>query len=1410
MTGGTLTIDPATLINSGTLEADGGELDLTGETVTNTGSLQAVNHGTLQLTDTTVTNTDGVTGDPFGTVTVGSGSTLEMVRATIGDGTITDNGTIEIRGSSTINNASLNNGGVTIDGGQTLTLDNVAVNGTTFTDTATGATIQIDGDTTLTLDDGATITGGTVMIGTAGTLEVNTALGATFDNVSVVSAGAVQVDAGSALDLNGATISGGSVNISATGSIAGFGTISDAIVNYGTLEAKGGTFDITGAISGTGSAKIDQGAELELGGASAQDVMFAGSAATLKLDDPTHFTGNITNLAVGDIIDLANIAVVSTTLSGSLLTVNEQNGQTLTFHVSGALLENDFHIQSDNNGGSDLVLTADPVAEAPTLAVSDAIGAENSPISLSIAPALTADIDPDASLSLTITGIPADARLSNVHETLSVTNGSISFTAEQLAAGVLTGLAITPASADEPGFTLQVTATNTDGAALASTSHDLLVSVTPVAEAPVLAVSDATGAENSPISLSIAPALTADIDPDASLSLTITGIPADATLSNALGTLSVTNGSISFTAAQLAAGVLTGLAITPTSADEPSFTLHVTATNTDGAALASTSHDLLVSVTPVAEAPVLAVSDATGAENSAISLSIAPALTADIDPDASLSLTITGIPADATLSNALGTLSVTNGSISFTAAQLAAGVLTGLAITPTSADEPSFTLQVTATNTDGAALASTSHDLLVNITPVADVPVVTVSATPINEGGTSTLTLALANAVGLFENSDDSVTVTVTLNHGATLHGAGVTDNGNGIFTLIAASASDLNGLTITPTSEFEGTVSVGVSAVTHDGTAVSTAGTTSTTLTVNPVADQPVVTASATTINDEGTSALTLTLTNAASLFEDSDDSVTVTVTLNHGATLHGTGVIDNHDGTFTLTATSAAGLNGLTITPASEFSGTVTVGVSAVTHDGTAVSTAGTTSTTLTVTPTNDLLVTLSGSAVAGTSIQVTGVTDGGTAVSAGLSYIWEVSNSADGHTGWTTVGTTASYTPTEANEGKYLQLVVNYTDAAGAESATDFLGAVAAPSIKTWKGGTHLWEVAGQWSPSGAPTASNDVLINLPVINSDDTETLTIDQNAFAHSFTENMADAKVEIISGATLTLGGNLTVSAGKFQIDSGGTLKQIAANSTISGSFTDNGTVEVTAGNTLEVASTGVSGKGIFKIDAGATLQLDHADSLNVVFAGSGELILKDPTHFTGTISDSGGSLGSGDVLDLAGFDATASVTYSGTTAGGTVTVSEANHVSAILHVGANSTHWTQPVSDGHGGILIHDPPDDGSPPMGNGGDVPVAHAVTADTSVSAAANLWNGRGAGSDQFVFSPNFGKDTIADFPPGTESIPVDHHTFASVAALLGGAQSSVPDVVITADAYDAITLKNASLSQLTSHQGDFHIT
>ncbi|MGN6748653.1 MAG: hypothetical protein ACTHJS_08675 [Xanthobacteraceae bacterium] len=246
------------------------------------------------------------------------------------------------------------------------------------------------------------------------------------------------------------------------------------------------------------------------------------------------------------------------------------------------------------------------------------------------------------------------------------------------------------------------------------------------------------------------------------------------------------------------------------------------------------------------------------------------------------------------------------------------GLTYALNVALVGADEGTDILTVSVTS--GGSTTTASSNIIVN--PVAVPPEVTASAVAIDEGHSSTLTLGLANASTLFEDPDDSVVITVTLSNGATLTqtggGAAVIDNPDGTFTVTATKLADLAGLTITPTSEFEGTVTVGVSAVAHDGSSTAT-GTTSTTLIVNPVAEQPVVTASAVAIDEGHSSTLTLGLTNAATVFEDGDDSVVVTVTLSNGATLTQTGggaaVIDNPDGTFTVTATKLADLAGLTI---------------------------------------------------------------------------------------------------------------------------------------------------------------------------------------------------------------------------------------------------------------------------------------------------------------------------------------------------------------------------------------------------------------------------------------------------------------------------------------------------------------
>jgi Ca2+-binding RTX toxin-like protein len=82
--------------------------------------------------------------------------------------------------------------------------------------------------------------------------------------------------------------------------------------------------------------------------------------------------------------------------------------------------------------------------------------------------------------------------------------------------------------------------------------------------------------------------------------------------------------------------------------------------------------------------------------------------------------------------------------------------------------------------------------------------------------------------------------------------------------------------------------------------------------------------------------------------------------------------------------------------------------------------------------------------------------------------------------------------------------------------------------------------------------------------------------------------------------------------------------------------------------------------------------------------------------------------------------------------------------------------------------------------------------------------------GAGSDTFVFTPDFGKDTIADFTAGAASediIQFDDDVFADFAAIVAAAAQVGSDTVIAYDANNVVTLKNVSLSSL--HQDDFQM-
>jgi aryl-phospho-beta-D-glucosidase BglC (GH1 family)/20S proteasome alpha/beta subunit len=115
-------------------------------------------------------------------------------------------------------------------------------------------------------------------------------------------------------------------------------------------------------------------------------------------------------------------------------------------------------------------------------------------------------------------------------------------------------------------------------------------------------------------------------------------------------------------------------------------------------------------------------------------------------------------------------------------------------------------------------------------------------------------------------------------------------------------------------------------------------------------------------------------------------------------------------------------------------------------------------------------------------------------------------------------------------------------------------------------------------------------------------------------------------------------------------------------------------------------------------IDAGATLELTGADSASVTFNGAtGSFILDHSSQLSGQVFNftGDGNPSSSDQIDLTdiAFGAGTTVSYTGTSSGGTLTVSDAeSHTAHIALAGDYTSSTFSLSSDGSGGTVVIDP----------------------------------------------------------------------------------------------------------------------
>jgi len=181
-----------------------------------------------------------------------------------------------------------------------------------------------------------------------------------------------------------------------------------------------------------------------------------------------------------------------------------------------------------------------------------------------------------------------------------------------------------------------------------------------------------------------------------------------------------------------------------------------------------------------------------------------------------------------------------------------------------------------------------------------------------------------------------------------------------------------------------------------------------------------------------------------------------------------------------------------------------------------------------------------------------------------------------------------------------------------------------------------------------------------------------------------------------------------------------------------------------------KIALTGNNMSQAAIIEPGATLELTGIASGSMTFrAATGTLILDHASQFTGKIFNlsGNGDPSSSDLLDLKdiSFGSGTTVSYSGDSSGGVLTVSDAQNHSAHITLAGDYTHSTFNLSgDGSGGTMVIDPPggfDFSS--VQTPQTAPSLNAATAPTIIGDGFVLHQAEAPGVSQHVDPP-----TVAD--------------------------------------------------------------
>ena len=209
----------------------------------------------------------------------------------------------------------------------------------------------------------------------AGTVEATGAALLTLDNMTLANAGAGAVIVSGQMKLETATVTGGSMTISAAGKlIAAAGATrvdpgSGTIQNLGQIIVSAGGLTLEGIVAGPGQMRLSGAGGLTLIGSTNEQATFV-PGATGALAFQSGFTGRVVGLSTtgANHLDLLGVSATSYrfmgTASGGNLRLYNGATQVGLIKLAGNFLTSTFVLAPDGSGGT---LISDPARLAPPL-----------------------------------------------------------------------------------------------------------------------------------------------------------------------------------------------------------------------------------------------------------------------------------------------------------------------------------------------------------------------------------------------------------------------------------------------------------------------------------------------------------------------------------------------------------------------------------------------------------------------------------------------------------------------------------------------------------------------------------------------------------------------------------------------------------------------------------------------------------------------------------------------------------------------------------------------------------------------------------------------------------------------------------------------------------------------------------